>query len=114
MNDGCPIKCMITIVNRGKGDDIVEYLKKNNVLTSFIMPGHGTAAANWQNLLGLGDTKKDIVITLLDKTHVNEIMEGLGDSFGIRGAGHGVAFTIDVGSIGGRRLLNYCLGKVEE
>jgi len=114
MSDNCLIKCMLVIVDRGKGDPIVKYLRDQNVMCSFILPGHGTASGQWVNLLGIGDIKKDVVISVLDKTRVGVIFEGLGERFGIRSAGHGVAFTVAINSIGGKRLLNYCLGNVEE
>jgi hypothetical protein len=105
---------MIVIVDRGKGDAIVRYLREQNVMCNFILPGHGTASQQWLNLLGMGEIKKDVVISVLDKNRIGGIFEGLGEHFGIRGAGHGVAFTVAINSIGGKRLLNYCLGNVEE
>ena len=114
MSDNSVIKCMIIIADRGKGDAIVKYLREQNVMCSFILPGHGTASGQWINLLGMGDIKKDVIINVLDKTRVSEIFEGLGNRFDMRGAGHGIAFTVGINSIGGKRLLNYCLGNVEE
>lgn len=114
MSDNCLLKCMIVIVDRGKGESITSFLRGKNVMFSFILPGHGTASVQWQNLLGLGDTKKDVIISLLDKSLVQEVFEGLSDIFDMRDSGRGIAVTADVNSIGGRRFLNYCLGKVEE
>lgn len=114
MSDNSLIKCMLTIADRGKGDAIVKYLRDQNVMCSFILPGHGTASGQWINLLGMGDIKKDVIITVLDKSRVAEIFEGLGERFDMRDPGHGIAFTVDINSIGGRRLLNYCMGNVEE
>lgn len=113
MNDNSPIICMITIVDRGKGDNIIEYLREKNAMCSFLLPGHGTASAQWLNLLGAGDIKKDVIVTVLGKDKVSEVFEGLGENFGIKKSGHGIAFTLNINSIGGKRLLNYCLGKVE-
>lgn len=108
------VKCMIIIVDRGKSEAIIKSLRGKNVLCSFVMPGHGTATAQWQDLIGLGDIKKDVIITILDKNLIEEVFEGLRKGLGIRGLGKGIAFTIAINSIGGRRLLNYCLGRVEE
>lgn len=114
MSDNCLVKCMIIIVDRGKSENIIKFLRDKNIMCNFVMQGHGTAAAQWQNLLGIGDIKKDVIVSVLDKDRVTEILDGLGSGFGMRGPGHGVAFTISVNSIGGKRLLNYCLGKVED
>lgn len=114
MSDNCLVKCMIVIVDRGKSDAIVRFLRGKNIMCSFVMPGYGTASAQWQNLLGIGDTKKDVIITLLDKSLTTSTLQQLNDNFGIHNSGYGVAFTVGVTSIGGRRLLNYCMGKVEE
>lgn len=113
MSDNFLVKCMITIVDRGKGESITKYLRDKRVMCSFILPGHGTASVQWQNLLGLGEIKKDVIITLLDKDRIAEIFQGL-ESFGIRGSGKGIAFVVGINSIGGKRLLNYYLGRAEE
>jgi len=114
VNNYCLVKCMIAIVDRGKSNAIVKFLREKNIMCNFVMQAHGTASTQWQNLLGIGDTKKDVIVSVMDKTKTKEILEGLGDEFGMRKAGHGIAFFIGVNSIGGRRLLQYCLGKVED
>ena len=111
---GCPVKCMIIIVNRGMSEKIIEQLRAKNIMASFVLPAHGTATAKWQNLLGLGDTKKDVIITIINKDLVGDVFGALHDEMGIGEPGQGVAFTVNINSIGGKRLLNYCMGKVEE
>lgn len=106
------IKAVLTIVDRGKGDAVIEFLREHNVFFSTAFLGRGTAASAWAELW-TGESKKDIVISVVPKDRVEEIMKSIVEHFQIHKAGHGIAFSVDIGSISGKRALDYCLFQKE-
>ena len=40
-----PVRCMVTIVDRGKGDRVVDLCRARHVAVQLVMLGHGTASA---------------------------------------------------------------------
>jgi hypothetical protein len=107
------IKMLVVIVERGKGDDVTDYLRDKNILFNFTLLGHGTASSQWVGIFGGGESKKEVFFAIVPSERITEVLEGLGEEFNLREPGHGVAFTVDINSIGGKRLLNYVLGNAE-
>jgi len=101
------IRLVITIVDRGKGDHVVDFLRERKVFFNTVLMGRGTAVSPLADLLGTGDSKKDIVITVVAKSKVAETLKDIAEHFNIYKSGHGVAFSIDITSISSRRALNY-------
>lgn len=114
MNGNSCIRLLVVIVERGKGDGIIEFLRDQNILFNVVLLGHGTASKQWQNVLGIGDSKKDIVLSVLAKDRVEDAFNILKEEFNLKEPGHGIAFTVNINSISSKRVLNFCLGKVEE
>ena len=49
-----PVRCMVTIVDRGKGDRVVDLCRARHVAVQLVMLGHGTASAEVMDYLGEG------------------------------------------------------------
>ena len=60
-----PVRCMVTIVDRGKGDRVVDLCRARHVAVQLVMLGHGTASAEVMDYLGLDEPEKDIVLSLV-------------------------------------------------
>ena len=50
-----PVRCMVTIVDRGKGDRVVDLCRARHVAVQLVMLGHGTASAEVMDYLGLDE-----------------------------------------------------------
>lgn len=114
MSGNCLLKIMIIVVDRGKGEQAVNFLRARNILFNVIMLGHGTAATQWADFTGLGDSKKEVVVTAVDAEKTDEVFSELNKEFGFDKSGRGIAFTVGLNSVSGKNLLNYCLGILEE
>jgi hypothetical protein len=101
------IKLLITITDRGKGAKIVEKYKANNVHFNLICLAHGTANSDILDYLGLGESDKDLIITVIKESKVFQILEFLKTDIKLKEPGHGVAFTIPIDSVGGPKTLAY-------
>ncbi|MCL1963857.1 MAG: P-II family nitrogen regulator [Firmicutes bacterium] len=99
------LKLLMTIVDRGKGQTAVNLLLADGVLFHRIVLGRGTAKTEILDLLGIGETSKDIVLTVLPEWHVHRALHKLKNTLQFDNPGHGIAFTIPISSIGGRHAL---------
>ena len=109
-------KLLITIVDRGKGQTATKLFDRKVPVMDYIIPGHGTAKKEILNLLGLGETHKDVVISLMPAALAETAIKRLQVVLQFDRPGSGIAFTHPIGSIGGQRaisLLNSCNGAGE-
>ena len=72
-----PVRCMVTIVDRGKGDRVVDLCRARHVAVQLVMLGHGTASAEVMDYLGLDEPEKDIVLSLVPGALVAPLLADL-------------------------------------
>lgn len=99
------LKLLLTIVDRDKGQIAVDILIKQHILFHRIVLGRGTARTEILDLLGLGETPKDIIFTVLPDWRTPRAMQKLKKTLEFDNPGHGIAFTIPISSVGGHRAL---------
>ena len=58
-----PMSVVFTIVERGKGAAAIRLFTRNQVYLHTQVPGKGTATSEIMDILGLGSTEKDIIIS---------------------------------------------------
>ena len=94
-----PGKLLVSIVGRNQGDWVVETAKKAGARGGTVLLGRGTAESRILRLLCLGDTEKDLVLTLAPAGEMHAIINVLRDGSGMAGKAPGVGFVIDVSGI---------------
>ena len=65
MKEQSRIKLMVTILDRGRGARAVELFAGAGIRQHYATPGRGTANSDILDYLGLGETEKDVLLTLL-------------------------------------------------
>lgn len=108
------IKMLIVIVARGKGDEVTAFLRNKGILLNTILLGKGTDTSRQLDVMGIGDAKKDIVVSAMESNKIKDIMQDLAVNFRLEEAGRGVAFAININSVSGKSLLKYITGTIEE
>ncbi len=108
------LKLLITIVERGKGQKVAEFLKTRQIPIHIICLGHGTANSDLLNYLGLGEPEKDIVLSTIWAETAATTVQKLADALKLEQPGQGIAFTIPMGSVGGSKTLSFMAGKGKE
>lgn len=93
------MKLLITIVQRGRGDEVTNLISKCKVDFSVIFLGQGTASNTMMEYLSLADTKKEIVFSLIDDSDEKIILDTLNKHFELDRKHHGSAFTMSLTSI---------------
>lgn len=90
---------LVTIVDKGKGDEVISFLHDNKVDYSFLTYAKGTVRSEMLNLLGLGSVDKDILFSLLPRHEVKTHMAGLSGLLKLKHPGKGVAFSIPLDAL---------------
>lgn len=86
---------MITIVEHGGGSSLSEYYQQNGVFCHFECRGHGTASSELLDILGVGSTERDILISMGAKIDVeNLIMKIRDEDLSDFEAGKGIVCTM--------------------
>ena len=92
---------VFTIVSRGKGEAVLDVFRENRVLQNVICHGHGTAPSSILEVLGLGATDKDMVLSFVKAENSKKILSEISKTLEFSKPGHGIAFTVPLESIAG-------------
>ena len=107
------LKVMVIIVDRGQGDYFTRTFEKNGVSASFNIYGTGTATKEIYDILGIGETKKDIVLSLVKITDLDNLKKIVEDRFALNKKYKGISFCMDIDSVAGVLVYKY-LANVRE
>ena len=107
------LKVMVIIVDRGQGDYFVRAFEKNKVGASFNVYGTGTATKEIYDILGIGETKKDIVLSLIKQDDIEVLKNIVKERFAANKKYKGISFCMDIDSVAGVLVYKY-LANVRE
>ena len=88
------LSLIMSIVERGSGGKLVKLYQKNQVFAHVRFEGLGTATSEILDILGLGGSEKDIILSMATRPAAAAILERLDDE--LRGAApsRGIAFSM--------------------
>lgn len=91
-------KLIICIVPHNSGEFITNAAKQAGAGGGTILMGRGTASNSVLQLLGLGDTSKDITMNIVEDNAATAVCAKIENACSTKKAHFGVLFTIDVNS----------------
>lgn len=98
---------LVTIVNRRKSEFYTDLLQHMGANLQFVAMGEGTADARMLNLLGLSDSDKAVIFSVIKESSQKEVLRTLGDKFESIRDGKGIAYTIPFSSVIGASVFNF-------
>ena len=101
MNDQA-IHLMVTVVDRGRSEKVIAVCHEAGVPLHMVSLGHGTARTEMLDLLGIGETGKDIVLSLVPERTLCPLLDLLANRMKMRYPGKGISFAIPLSSVSGR------------
>ena len=104
---------MTTIVDRKIANKYLELYKSNGLQVFFISMGFGTATNEILDYLGLDSADKAVAFTVLEESTWITVKKQLEKKLKIDAPGGGIAFTIPLSSVGGKKTLQFLLEKQE-
>lgn len=94
-----PMAVIMSIVERGSGNKLNKLYRENQVFVNLRCEGAGTATSEIMDILGLGSSEKDILISTAAASAASALLDRLDDE--LRGAvpGRGIAFSLPLTAV---------------
>ena len=89
---------LFTIVNRKKGDFYADLIQSHEVNMQMILSAQGTADREALALLGLSDSEKAVIISVIRRDAAKAALEMLEEKFRTVKNGKGIAYTVPMSS----------------
>ncbi len=96
---------MVSIINRSAVKKFTALYEQYGVSVNFVTVGSGTAVNEILDAFGLEKTEKAVILSVITDTTWQNIKKGLQNKLKIDIPGTGIAFTIPLSSIGGKKPL---------
>ena len=92
------IKLLFTIVNRQKTEFFVDVLQDFEVNMQLVLSAQGTANDHVMALLGLTDSDKSVIISVIRQDKIKDALATLEEKFNTVRGGKGIAYTVPIKS----------------
>lgn len=108
-NNVAPIKLklLVTVVNRNKADFYLDLIQSYDVNMQTVALAEGTADQNTLRLLGLTDSKKAVLFSIIKSDKLDKALPKLEEKFRTVKGGNGIAFTIPLTSVIGTLIYRF-------
>ena len=101
------LKLLVTIVNRNKAEFYMDFLTGFDVTLQTAVAGQGTATSDTLYLLGLADSDKSVIFSVLREDRAEEALQGLDEKFHTLRNGKGIAFTVPMTGVIGVAIYRF-------
>ena len=101
------LKVLITIVNKSKATYYVDLLEEYEINMQMVVSGRGTANDEMLNLLGLVESDKVVIISVIKEEKIKDVLETLKEKFNKVKNGKGIAYTIPMESVIGVSIYQF-------
>jgi nitrogen regulatory protein PII len=104
----CNVQALITVVDYSLGQTVAELFQKNELPITMLTHGHGAANEEIYDILGFGEPKKAVIISVLTVSMAHHIFQVLRTKINLNKPGTGIAFTVPINGIS-RVLSQLCI-----
>lgn len=101
------LELLVTIVGRNKAEYYVDLIQSLEVNMQMTVLGHGTADEKMLVYLGLSETEKAVIFSIIQEKKVNDAVALLEEKFKTIKDGKGVAFTVPLTSVIGTLIYRF-------
>ena len=101
------LKLLVTVIPRKKTEFYIDFLGGYEVNFQTALLGQGTAKSDTLHMLGLEDSEKGVILSVIREDRAEEILRALDDKFHSVKKGKGIAFTIPLSSVMGVTLYRF-------
>ncbi len=101
------LKLLITIVNREKADFYMDLIQSFDVNMQFRASARGTAGSDILQMMGLVQSEKTVIFSVIRENRVNPVLEALSARFATIKNGKGIAYTVPMSGMIGVLAYNF-------
>jgi hypothetical protein len=107
------LKILVTIVDRSKTDFYLDVLEGYEVNMQSVIYGKGTAPSDVLHYLGLSQSDKAVIVSVVQEEKIKEITVAYEDKYFKTKNGKGIAFTIPISSMIGVSIYQFLSNSLE-
>ena len=100
-------KLLVTVVDHRKEDFFIDYIQAHGANLQMTMRGEGTAKSDMLQMLGLTESEKSVLFSVVREDNVRSLCDGLSEKFKTVKNGQGIAFTIPLSSVVGASVYRF-------
>ena len=101
------LKLLITIVNREKADFYMDLIQSFDVNMQFRASARGTASTDILHMMGLEDSEKSVIFSIIREDKAPEALRVLEEKFNTIKRGKGIAYTVPLSGMIGVLLYQF-------
>lgn len=101
------LKLLITVVDRSKAEFYLDILQGFEINMQTVMAAQGTVSTEMQHLLGLEDTDKAVLFSIIKDSNIQAALDTLETKFRTVKNGKGIAFTVPMSSVVGVAIYQF-------
>ena len=99
---------LFTVINRKKTEFYMDYIQTNfEVNMQLSLAASGTASTEIMSMLGLTDSEKSVIISVIRDDQATPALRGLEEKFATIKNGKGIAYTVPVSSTVGVAIYQF-------
>lgn len=101
------LKMLVTVVSRNKGEYYADLIQSFDVNLQVVALANGTADAKTLRYLGLTDTEKCVIFSIIQEEKLSDALSTLDEKFKTVKGGKGIAYTIPLTSVVGKLIFGF-------
>ena len=101
------MQLLFTVVNRKKAEFYTDLLQNYEVYMQLALSASGTAGSSMMELLGLTDSDKTVIISIIRSDKAKEALAALEEKFKTVKGGKGIAYTVPMTSTVGVAIYQF-------
>ena len=105
------MQLLFTVVNRNKTEFYIDLLHNFEINLQMVLSAQGTANDKILSLLGLTETDKSVIISVVRRDRSKEVLSTLEEKFKTVKGGKGIAYTVPMSSTIGVAIYQFLSNK---
>lgn len=101
------LKMLVTVVSRNKGEYYADLIQSFDVNLQVVALANGTADAKTLRYLGLTDSEKCVIFSIVQEEKLSDALNALEEKFNTVKGGKGIAYTIPLTSVVGKLIFGF-------
>lgn len=101
------LKMLVTVVSRNKGEYYADLIQSFDVNLQVVALANGTADAKTLRYLGLTDSEKCVIFSIVQEEKLSDALNALEEKFNAVKGGKGIAYTIPLTSVVGKLIFGF-------
>ncbi len=101
------LKLLVMVVNQNKADFYTDFLQSFEVNMQVQMHAQGTAGSDMLHYLGLEESEKRVLFSIVREDCADGIMKALEEKFSTLRGGKGIAYTVPLSSVAGVAIYQF-------